>query len=477
MQPTFLPLQQPVISRRVQFGGPLEALSNVIGVIDSNRIIELTSTDIIGMCFPRTAIEAKKRGPDAARETAIRELSGLVGNMFLVGWFSKLFLKMLGNRVNRYNPHGIPASAWMNIENMQAFGKIYEAILRDPGTKNAQQARAKFVRAVLSGLESADKHLGANALLDAAKVLDGEVRDKYLQEIQKNAAEGRLPKEVLERLAGFFDLRDSRAAADVAGTVNFNQKARELVAAAEKHHQRQGLAGAFDAAQAFVKTRLRLSLDELRSAEDEFARLVDREALGGYLSKEVNLVHNGEVLTGGKSRDAILRQLKHFLEQYVDRAAEGAAGKGWQDAVLEKLLGQSKNTGFLARFVPQIDDGLMQAARKSKWAYTWVPVLMAICSSISVAFYNNWLTRKKMGGKNISPYELGLAQKMGKADALMGSQSAVPAGKPQAQTVPGVFVMPTATNPAAHGTGLRRPQGAFAQFQNGRTMHAGGPTA
>lgn len=473
MQPSLHPLAQPAYPRPVRFGGPLDAASNLIGVIDSNRIIELLSTDIIGMCLPRTAIEAQKRGPDAARETAIRELGGLVGNIFLVGWFSKLFLKALGNRVNSYNPHGIPAKAWLNIETMKAFGTLYEEILNDPKIKTPEQARARLVHDVLSGLQAADKKLGGNALTDAAKVLEGEVKARYLKEIETHAAQGRLPQDVLKRLISYYELRDPKATADVVGTTNFNLKARQMVDAAERRHARSGAAEAFDAAREFIRTRMRLGMDELRSADKEFTRVVDQEALSGYLSKQVNLhAPDGRLLAADKGRDTILRELKHFLEQYVDRAADGAKGAGWQERVMQKLVGRSENKSFLARFIPQFDDGLLEAARKSKWAYSWIPVFMAVLGSISVAFYNNWLTRKRLGGTNVSPFELGLAQKMGAADQLLGKPGnlAAPEAVAPQRSAPGLGV---SAMPAV--SGLRRPQGAFTQFQVAR--QPGGFTA
>src|SRR5690349_13663970 len=106
-----------------KFGGIGDAVSGVVGYIDGNRLVELASTDILGMCLPRTGIEASLRPSgyrvDAGRETAMREFSGLVMNTVAVGGLSYFFLRLLGNHVNGYNPHGLPGRAWISADSLE----------------------------------------------------------------------------------------------------------------------------------------------------------------------------------------------------------------------------------------------------------------------------------------------------------------------------------------------------------------------
>lgn len=481
-----------------RFSGLGDVMSRMIGVVDGNRLVELTSTDIIGMCLPRTGIEASMRPPgarvDAARETAIREISGLVGNIFVVGWFSHMMLKLLGNQVNRYNPNGLPPSAWINAETLEAFGKLYEQTLQS--AKNPAEARARFINTVLNGLISGDRPLSKMATLQGLGLLEGQAQIDYLTQLckqilpqekfsvllkevgkQKEVARqvelltkaltgtehGHLSDTAKQTLAQAFGFKRPGTESQL-GTNRFNERAAQL---AEEHlrtikpnlpklptsKETSFRALLDEPTQAlydkeFIRARFRLSMDDLRSADQLFAKAAGKEALAGGLTHTVHLLApDGTALAREKSRDTILQELKHFLEQFVDRATHNVnpAGTEWKETVLHRLFSRTEKSSPLSRLIPQADDGLVATALKSKTAYTHIPLALAIVFSIGVAFYNNWLTRKKHGGKMFFPGE-------------GGPQGATTGNSPAPLAAP----LPPASGSASV---LRRDSGAFTQFQ------------
>jgi hypothetical protein len=169
----------------------------------------------------------------------------------------------------------------------------------------------------------------------------------------------------------------------------------------------------------FTQKRLNLSLNELRYAEKEWSNFADRLALSGGLTDTIQLLDgkldplvlgkNGQPLMMTKNRKAVLKETKYFLEQYLDRAAHEAhdAGEKWKLSIHGTLYGKPEQATrqFWHRWIARAEDGLIPAAIKSKWAFTYVPIALTITTSIAVAFYNNWLTQKKHGGRVISPID------------------------------------------------------------------------
>lgn len=484
-----------------RFGGLSDALSSLIGVIDGNRMVELTSTDVIGMCLPRTGIEASMRPPgsrvDAARETAIREFSGLVGNMFVVGWFSRLMLKALANKINFYNPQGIPAKAWINAEALEAFGNIYETCLKE--SASPKEAREKFIRFVLNHVESGDRAFDRISRLQAADALAPEARVKYLSQLAKdnmqgealqqlmdqvsNAASpdeqsrilrealtggpnGKLSVEARKQLFETFDLRKSANHDTLIGTNRFNDRAEKLVQEAVEQAKNDAAAkgktfdsAAFNRTKAFRDERFRLTMDDLRSAEDKFLERADQIALNGNLTESVRLLGpDGKIAVKEINRHTLLSQKKHFLEQFVDRATHGVSAKdpAWREKIMDTLTKNSEKTGLWRRWIPQADDGLIRASLKSKVAFTRIPVVLAVLFSSGVAFYNNWLTRKKHGGQLFFPGEGG-PQQAEKPQTGQVQPNVAPAGQQLGQP-----------NPVQAAQTLRHTGGAFAQFHQAR---------
>jgi hypothetical protein len=483
----------------------MDAISRVVGVIDGNRMIELATTDFLGMCGPRTGIEYRERGGDAARETVIREVAGGICNVFLAGWLSLAMLGMLGNSVNRYNPHGLPGKAWVSARSLDAFGGLYQNILTDTAhpVKNLAEARERFIKQVLSGLVSADQASSRISLPQSARELEPQAQVKYLRELVRDALpkdafeklsaeiqadslekqaekltealqqtyNGKLTQEAQERLYRYFSLKAGSDVVGVQGTNHFNQLAMAQVleekASLEEEARRlnQPVTEAlkhFDEAKAFKTARLRLSLADLQSTEPEFLRQVSGLAQSGKLTSDVHLYGPDNQLLlktsllKGTGRDALFAELKHFLEQFVDRAGHGVDEKAadWKEQVLQALNRPSEKQGWWRRLLPQADEGLLRSAMKAKAAYTWIPMLGASLVGMSVGFFNNWLTKKRHGGRVSYPGD--------------GPPTASEAFTPVNSQGLNGLVFNTGS-----GGGLRRSSGAFAQIQAQRFGNGG----
>ncbi len=157
-----------------------------------------------------------------------------------------------------------------------------------------------------------------------------------------------------------------------------------------------------------LKTRLSLS-NSRRPELKAFGTYLDNEALHAGLTDTVNLRDaQGNLLTGDKSRKTLLVELKHYLEQYVDRAAKiversGSKADAWQTNMQQQLF--ARKTGWLQNPLPRLDDGLVTSALKAKRLYTGIPFFFSFVFSGAVTFYNMYLTSKIHGGRIFFPGE------------------------------------------------------------------------
>jgi hypothetical protein len=424
----------------IRFGGVGDAVSGFIGLIDRNRAAELIASDGLGMLAPRTAVAAGFRGTDDARETLIREGAGLVCVALLAGLSNQFMIHVLGNRAGFYNPHGTPAKAWISAKNLSVYSQLYDhALNTQQGILNVRQA---FIQQVLQGLESGDRQLSVDGRLASLKKLLKSPEKRFAAEKALQQIVNELPtlhlnpaqqKEHLDQLAigKAKPLRDKLLAAhwgrlsplgqqelsewfqpkaskdfQLKGTTNFNQQAQARV---DELHQ--GLSPAAQKA-AFLKERLNLSLHHLHGDDRLFAQSLDQIALEHGLTSVVHLKDShesgGRILTEDQSRQTLLKELKYFLEHYVDRAADevGSLSKKWpeQKTLLWEKLFASPSKGWRALF-PQLNDGLVSGMLKAKTGYTAVPILVAIIANGATTFLNNYITQKKHQGKVFFPGE------------------------------------------------------------------------
>ncbi|WP_373532897.1 hypothetical protein [Vampirovibrio sp.] len=430
-----------------KFSGALDSFSSLIGIIDSNRHLELMASDGIGMILPRTAMAYNKRGPDDGRETFLREFSGLIGNVLITGWFGWGMLKLLGNRVNAYNPHGLALDAHINAVNMDAFNQLYEKALKE--SDNANEARSKFVEKVLGGLNSDNPQFMWKAQQGAfdklnlnspeapkimlktlsqvvgeenAKAMLEDVKDQPFEQQLKilgsklDQQNGKLSEEALGKLAQMFQPKNTLAGSDLspdAGTLTLDKEAEARIKHWEKSkahgEAHQKLKNPAFRQNEKLKARLDIYKDSKRATE-AFLELVDKTALYHGVTGTVHINDGKQTLASGQSRKNVLRELKYYLEHFVDRASHETqetahTAKEQLLRIEEKLFKQAKG-GVMAHILPKAEDGLISAAIKQKHALTWVPITLAIGTAGLFTFYNQYITAQKHGGKMFFPGEV-----------------------------------------------------------------------
>jgi hypothetical protein len=428
-----------------KFSGLVDGFSNLIGFVDSNRLLELMASDGIGMIVPRTALAYHKRGADDGRETFLREFSGLVGNVLITGWFGWGMLKILGNRVNGYNPHGLPLDAHINAANLNAFNQLYQSALAEK--LDAGQARKDFVKKVLGSLVSDNpqfmwaaqreslekiedpekrrqflkanltKILGEEAADAEIEKLGGTLTDNQLEALGKKleARNGKLSPDACNELAQFFEPKGTVPDKPDCGTLKLDEAAEQRIQQFEKDPAYGDLAKKLkdkDYRQKMLQ-QARLSLyQDSKQGTETFVKLVNKKALDYGVTGTVHITEGQQRLSGFQSRKNVLRELKYYLEHYVDRATHESKG---DVAVLEnKLFGRAKS-GFLHQLFPKAEDGLITAAVKHKHALTWIPLALSLGAAGLFTFYNQYITAQKHGGRMFFPGE-------GNLQALAGQQ-------------------------------------------------------
>jgi len=434
------PVSQP------RFAGVGEAVSGFISLIDQNRVVELASSDGLGMLVPRTGVAAAFRGKDDARETLIREGAGLFCVALLSGLSNQFMVRVLGNRVGVYNPHGTPAKAWIGAHNLRTYGNLYAESLS--AANSVEEARSRFLSTLLDRLESGDKQLSIHGRLAMLKNLSAKdesgasaktalaqmVRDlhgdsvsaetlnKYqtlfhqglnqgkfdsLREKFLKDGWGRLSQNGKESLKNLFTQKALGASSE-AGLQPIDAISWDRVNELEQHatpHARQ---------TAFLKQRLKISLKQLQQDTPEFMKKADRLALEHGLTSVVNLndAAGTEALMSGQSRQTVLKEVKAFLDHYVDRAGFEVKEKlksqilspDQQRKLLHTRLFAPSAKG-LRRLFPQAEDGLVTATLKAKAAYAFVPITVAIAANGITTFMNNYITQKKYQGRVFFPGE------------------------------------------------------------------------
>ncbi len=435
---------QPVIRKpntQPQFSGVGDMVSSFIGLIDRNRVAELVASDGLGMLAPRTAVATGVRGVDDGRETLIREGAGLVCVALLAGLSNQFMIQALGNRVGLYNPHGTPAKAWIGAQNLRVLSERYQKTLMERPAQSIEGVRKAFLADILNGLESGDHQLSLEGRMTTLKALPAKAQEPVLKEmlkalaipverhadyqrlLQQNqfgalqkmlraAGWGKLSQQGKEALSDWLTPKtvDGKGLISSAlkGTTPFDKLATQRVQTLNP-----GLAKtAPEFQKAFLTERLNMGLSQLQHAEAPFVKAVDDLALRHGLTSVVNLraaSGAGDLLLTGQSRQTLLKELKAFLEHYVDRAGYAVTQQGAKPWLMQRqLLWKTlfaPSQSWAAKLLPQAADGLVTATLKTKNAYTWLPITIAIAANGATTFLNNYVTQKKHGGKVFFPGE------------------------------------------------------------------------
>lgn len=450
-----------------KFSGAIDGFSNLVGAIDSNRLAELMVSDVVGMVLPRSVMAFKERGVDDGRETFLREFSGLIGNVLITGWLGYGMLKLLGNRVNGYNPHGLALDAHINASNLDAFSKLYHSALNE--TKNPEEARAQFIKKFMAGLESSNSQFMAPAQLEAlnklspdqhpgmiktllSKAFDdrevekhltaikdksGEKKNEYLEKVLKER-NGKLSGTSQKELAQFFQPRSNALNSTLgpdAGTLSLDEKAEAKIKSWMEKSPNSNYGEKLAQDKEFrrketLKARLRIYQDSTKATED-FVKQVDEQALRRGVTGTINLKDGEKMLAEGQSRKNTLQELKYFLEHFVDRATFEAKQKSPTDIKeqlqhVQETLFRKADKGFLHQLLPKADDGLLTAVIKHKTMLTAIPIALAVGAAGAFTFYNQYITAQKHGGKMFFPGEGGSFASPNKTGPLVPQNQNIP---------------------------------------------------
>lgn len=404
-------------------GGALGAFSWGVDLLEK-RAIELTATDFLGMCVPRSYVEYKKRGWDAARENVIREVTAMVFNVFVAGWLSVAMLKTLTNKVKPLNPLGVNHQAWLDVEALDVYiTQIYRDILKRPNIKSPKQAEEVFTHEILSRLQSTGATAGNKSvqhITDLALNENPALRKQLLGQLPNN---GKLSPDVVQKLTTLIN----KPFDGIVGKTDLMGQARTYTQRFKTYR------GDLPQNELYIK-RMELSKSLLGLPEKDFISVADPMAKLGGLTENVNLLDkNGKVILESRGRVTTLKQIRYCLHEVLNRAhhtSDGQALKAtdpeWKAKALETLY-RPRGNSLAQKLLPTAKDGLMDYILKSERFTTVLPLFLTIIGGISVAFINNHITKKRHGGKVFSPIEEGLRDKM-KMDTSKAKPSSIAGG-------------------------------------------------
>ncbi len=407
---------------RPTFGRGLGDLAtSAITRIDSNPLNQLLTLDVGGMVLPRTAIEYKERGPDMGRETLIREGTGALSTVFLVGWMGSLMYLgyRLFNSVFSVDKTGVHSGSWINVKAMDAFTNALKQQVEEVPIKPVTEIRENFIRTLLQNLQATD-HVQANRITHSflEKIGNKEVTEAVTKGLSEKSAQGRLSEKALEALVKLY--APSEIMSD--GTYKvfemamrwkniqrsykpLQEQAERLVLKTQEWHilpKAQAMDLAFERLldPKMRKELVRLSQEVQGASLDHVKKMVDVATEGG-LSDRVHMTDkSGKIILKERHLPVILREIKYFLEQYMDRVLS--------DPKTGQLVEQLDDT--LKPQAMKLLDSLVESSRKTKFWLTVVPFVVALGLSVMAAPLNNWWTKRKYAGKVFFPGEGGPPQ-------------------------------------------------------------------
>ncbi len=400
---------------------------NVLSTIESDPLIGLGTTDLMGMVIPRTGIELKKRGAIPARETFFREITGTITNTFLAGWLGILAVMLFNGKIT--NPKGLDMRAWIDSPSLDAYSSVLKDIFKQDKITTADDLRRAFLKNALGRLESTD--------------------NVWKLKQYKTYCNGRLPQKELDYLVNCFLGRQKGFESLVFNVEDavktkmklpqYQAEVREAMAAAKEAFMHKLGNQPLTKAQQILLTRARMAARRvtlsnqeriLRQLESQRLRLYEKTFLDrvynfvinkGKLSEEVFFMDRAAKGTpvssiGVKNIRDHLAKIKR-MSALLDHALVGQEAKLNLAAVEKRLFGQLPSKGatnwFQRMLMPNRAEGLIPYLCKSKYWLVLLPVLVAGTLGCYMVVINNWLTKLKTGGNDF-PGEKALMSSGGK---------------------------------------------------------------
>ncbi|MBK8190400.1 MAG: hypothetical protein IPK79_08115 [Vampirovibrionales bacterium] len=404
-------------------GAAVNALAATAQVIDSNPLINLMTLDLGGMVLPRTFLEFRERGIDMGRETFLRESMGTVTNVFLAGWTGGAALAIFkGAQAAR----GAQAAPWINWRTMEHYSALLDRALSEG--VSAQDARERFVRAALQSLRANDSALAPQLLRAAVSGVENPTLRAALTARVDAVARNRLSPQGVDALTTMLAPSETpdRGVYHI-GKMTAQWRHLQSQYAPHQHAARTALAQGHalsaaashhpDAAHALkMEDMLRASNDRqwavetARSARHApvIAKELARHALEDGMSPSIHAVDvHGKPFLKDRSLETTLGELRTFLEQYVDRALSHPVNGDISAQALDEATRGRIRAALFNKARTRSENGLITLARLNRRWLTTLPLALTVIASTSVAFLNNWLTRKKHHGQVFFPGEGG----------------------------------------------------------------------
>lgn len=428
MQITSSPIQSVTPQGKTHTAGfgfsPMPILQGIMNPINSNKLVELAVSDVMGMVVPRTVIDGSKRGVDSAREVFLREIMGTLLNVYVCGWVALAQLKLMDGP--KFNPKAMSLTAWIDSGLLNHFAKVTNELL--PKVKDAKALQQAFIEKILGQLKSTDgvwkvpeyrglfpsegrilpevKKLIVDTLSGTTQLplgqlgnVDAEVRYFMNKADYHKAAIARLHQEETEKFLGSRGLdrlnqlskRQEQRLVQILST-----KEKELIA-------KQSLA-----------TR-RLMTKGIRESEKPLIEYLTNAAVSsGGLSEKVILTNGKKNLAslGQRSVEEILKKMNYYLQEFL-RPALTQNGKPIEQAFTPNLISRVRynlfhNAGgnFLQKtFMPSKADGLITYVYKMRRSMVSVPMVTTFLFAYGFSYFNNWITQKKYKGAVFFPGE------------------------------------------------------------------------
>lgn len=411
-------------------GGLLGTIAGLMSYIEASQTTQLMTIDVAGFVLPRTASEGYHRGVDAGREAFIRESMGTICNVYLAGWLGMAAL--LGGATAWKNPKALNLKAWLPAGRLEYFGNIVQETLhearRTPMTSEALKSR--FLEKALARIESSD---GIAKLPEYREVFPSQGK-------LAPAVQTQLRSLLMGGEKGFDHARNIDQAVMVElqtpqTLAGWKQRQTELIESFRRNHHLDE----HDLLSSAQKRILRKQLDQARSGFFESQYRSIRQQLSAALRHNekpfIDHLYKLAVKQGGLTDDIILnnaaghqvyqlgrvglntylQNLKHFMEEYLNRAlVEPFGSKPLANKLLPtelKAISQClfktapKTQGLLGRIMPGIQDGLLAYTYKTHGLLLVSALLGTMAAGCSVAYFNHRVTKKRHKGAVFFPGE------------------------------------------------------------------------
>jgi len=410
--------------------------SSVLG-LEENTQLGLVFTDLAGMTIPRTTIEWKKRGAFCGQETFFREFTCVLANTFMTGWLGNLAYRFL--RSPYLNPLGMDHKAWIDAKSLSAYQDVLKELMASSKINSSLQLQKAFLQTVFQRLQSTDaiaklssqelKNLGVfdfshyfpdKGMFSKAHVdqlvetyLHGypssgkdnsftqrafNVEELVHNRIKDTVYQHEVDKAVHKATAKFLEERPAKLSANEKMLLSFIQtdarsKALEEQKLAVRRLIRRGI---FIQEKPFMKA------------------LYDFAVTEGKMSDHVSLLDAKGGRLVSQSMSDWLSKTKYFMEEFLNRTlADPTSGRIPAktlplDRIKRQLLAKQK--GVWAFVSPKASDDLLTYAYRSKFFISVIPLAIMTSFGFSMVYINNWLTRRRTGGRIFFPGEEALLE-------------------------------------------------------------------